>query len=574
LNPVQHGVRRTLDQHERARAQVTEALIAAAVALEALGQTLQSEVAEALAVGAIDTAEPMHIESDDSESRVRWRVARQLQLPIQPLAEQRPLGKPGERIETRQILGCLGMPQRAQRERQARRHVLEQLQQLTILRQRRVLCGQCQRRNAPLVDYQRQHDQCADAVGKEQLARSYRDIRAGDVRAHGHLARTQRTPHEAGVGILPAADLDPLQRLTVGEERAGAVLEPRPAAAADHVPYSSAEESAQARRETTGFTQQLLAIANTEHRRIHRALHADHLREPCDLALLPRLLQLCAHRLQAEGQIGCELLQKRDLRVVEGVRTIRVDAQRTDARAIQRKRQGDGGSVAFAMRFLTPGAKVGIALDAPADLGSALANRAPGGSAAPLVSAPTDLYALHITTVAAGVRHGPHGTVGIIIGEADPGQLVTAGSHQNPADPFQQFGFPLRARERTLAIDQHPQLAIGLGERGFGAGRIGQQCAGKRPPGVRWGLPSGTCDALFDRPCHYRRTHPRSCPGAYYRLPRDRRDSPPPPAGSPLLRGLTRSIREAVHTTVLEPTNRPAAVWRIYLVGPCAPNLS
>src|SRR5512146_2430326 len=101
----------------------------------------------------------------------------------------------------------------------------------------------------------------------------------------------------------------------------------------------------------------------------------------------------------------------------------------------------------------------------PADPGSALANGAPGRTLAPLAIAPADTQPPHITAVVTGLRRDAHGAIRRLVREANPGQPVAARPDESPADLPEQPGFVVRARERTLAVDEHPQLAIGLDER-------------------------------------------------------------------------------------------------------------
>jgi hypothetical protein len=99
-----------------------------------------------------------------------------------------------------------------------------------------------------------------------------------------------------------------------------------------------------------------------------------------------------------------------------------------------------------------------------------------------LVIAPTDSQPLEIATAVAGMRSDPNSTLVRRLGISHPRQAIASRPDEGPTDLAEELQLVLRPRERALAVDEHPQLAIGFGECGLGAAGIGQQCAGKRLP--------------------------------------------------------------------------------------------
>jgi len=184
---------------------------------------------------------------------------------------------------------------------------------------------------------------------------------------------------------------------------------------------------------------------------------------------LAALLGLGAQRLKTKGEIRRELHQERELRLIESIGTARVEAESADALLIDQQRQRHRGAIALAMRLFPPGRKVRIGVDVSAHLNLALADGAAGGSVTPFDIAPTDPQPLEIAAVPASMRSDAHGALGLSVREADPREPVTAGPYEGAADLREQLRLVCRARERALADDQHPQLAIGLGEGALAA---------------------------------------------------------------------------------------------------------
>src|SRR5579883_1691609 len=407
-----------------------------------------------------------------------------------------------------------------------------------------MLRAQRQHGRGPSLDHERHRNQRADPTGKEPVADRGQRIGPGDVRADDDLSGAQRASREAGVGSGAVADLQALWDLVVLGRPAHATFHPRPTAARIDDPYRRAEEAAEVDRQPACLLQQLVAVKNAHYGGVDGAVYAHDPRETLELLALPAHLRLRAQGVQAEGQIGCQLLQKLELGTIEGIRTIGVDAKSADALALEEQRQGHGRSIACAFRIIAPGREVGIGVDLAAHLDATLADGTAGGTLTPLIVAPTDVQPLEIVALMTGVCGNAHVAGGRPIGEAEPGEPVAAGADEDAADIGEQLLLVLGAGERALAGDQHAQLAIGLREHGFGAGR----------------LPCGIRDALVGRRHHNRRTNPPLVFRAYYTVGEGcatcRTDRPPRGARS----GPSVSIRDPVHVfSVLRGRQRSCA---------------
>ena len=151
-----------------------------------------------------------------------------------------------------------------------------------------------------------------------------------------------------------------------------------------------------------------------------------------------------------------------DVLRAECIRGGSVDGERAERTRVRLQGQGDRGGEAAPDRLLPPWGELGIDEEAPADRGSAGADRRPDRAPAQRRVGPRGGDRPKVAGLEASLGDRVDGPFRIVPGEPDPREPVTGLVDRDPADHVEQLGLALGAEQRALrrAEDHEGTLVV------------------------------------------------------------------------------------------------------------------